>query len=202
MFLIYISLLQPDIMHRPLLLRSRGGEGCVRGTAGWVEAAAVGSAATADGELALVNGLGDLLFLPLGGAVASRVEGGHQEDCHDHHASLEDHEGDFLVGKLAFEAVCEFGDTEAGTDQDGHESGREDYQNVSIGKVSRGRRSILQTKVLYPLTWAVGGSTFPAAQFVARCRAKSLRTLRKNAPTKTLKNVMLTIWNARPATMI
>lgn len=115
--MISISLLQPDIMHWPLLLlRCNGVEGSVCGTASRVEAAAVGGTTAADGELAFLDGLGDLLLLPLVGAVATRVEGCHQKDCQDHHTSLEDHEWDFFVGKLAFEAVCEFGDTEAGTD--------------------------------------------------------------------------------------
>ena len=115
--MISISLLQPDIVHWPLLLLSRNRvEGSFCGTASRVEAAAVGGATAADGELAFLDSLGDLLLLPLVGAVATRVESCHQEDCQDHHTSLEDHERDFFVGKLAFEAMREFSNTEAGTD--------------------------------------------------------------------------------------
>lgn len=115
-------------MHGPLLLLGHSGIECrVSRTASWVEATAVRSAAAAYGELAFLHRLSDLLLLPLLGAVASRVEGSHQEDGQDHHASLQDHERDFFVGKLAFEAVCQLGDTEAGTNQDEQESESEHY---------------------------------------------------------------------------
>jgi hypothetical protein len=53
-------------MHRPLLLLSCDRvEGCGGGAAGGVETAAVGGVATADGELAFLHSLGDLLLLPL-----------------------------------------------------------------------------------------------------------------------------------------
>lgn len=102
-----ISLLQPNIMHRPLLWQRRRGrfEGCVRGTASGVEATAVGVAAAADGELAFVFFLGGLLLPPFCGTVAARVEHCHKYDGQHYHASLQNNEWDLFVGKFALKAV-------------------------------------------------------------------------------------------------
>lgn len=113
------ALLQPNIMHWPLLLLSRDGvEGSAGGTASGIEAAAIGVAAAADGKLASVNFLDVLLLLPLRATIAAGVEDCHKEEGPDHHPSFENHEWDFFVSKFTVKAVGEFGDTEAGTDQD------------------------------------------------------------------------------------
>lgn len=58
-----------------------------------------------------------------GGPVAregdTRVEDGEEGGGDDDHAALEDHEGYLRIGELAVEALAEFGDTEAGADEDG-----------------------------------------------------------------------------------
>lgn len=116
-------LLQPDVVHRPLLVWRSWVVGCASGTASGVEPAAVGGTTATDGELAfLLDGWG-LLLLPVVANEASRMEDGHEQDSWHHHASLEDHERDLSVGELTLEAVCEFCDTEAGTNQDEHECG-------------------------------------------------------------------------------
>lgn len=79
-------------------------------------------ASAADRELSVVNGLAGVLgLLPLAVHEAARVEDGHDDGGQDHHAALEDHEGDLFVGELAVEAVGELGDAEAGAYEDEEE---------------------------------------------------------------------------------
>ena len=101
-------------MARPLALRR------LHGSAGWssvgIETSAVGGASTADRELALLS-LG-LDLLPFSLHETSWVPGGHEEGGEQHHATLEDHERNFLVGKFALETVRELCNTEAGSEKD------------------------------------------------------------------------------------
>lgn len=115
-------------MHGPLLLR--GGDGiecCVGGAAVRVVSRAVGGGAAADRELALSNLVLDagFLLLPVMTDVATWVEDSHQEEGCDHHGTLKDHEGDFLVGELALETVCEFCNTEARANENEEEGSGE-----------------------------------------------------------------------------
>lgn len=53
------------------------------------------------------------------------VEESHGSDGEDDHGTLEDHEGDFVVGKLAVETVPELGDTVDASDEDENCGGEE-----------------------------------------------------------------------------
>lgn len=46
------------------------------------------------------------------------VEDGHESDCRDDHRSLENHEGQFVVGEMAVEAAPELGNTVGASDED------------------------------------------------------------------------------------
>lgn len=54
---------------------------------------------------------------------------GQDEDGQDDHCAFEDHEGDFLVGEGAVEALLEFGDSETGADEDEERGGGEGWRS-------------------------------------------------------------------------
>jgi hypothetical protein len=80
---------------------------------GVVSCTVVDTGAT-DRELAaIVDFLANILRLPLTVHEASWMPDGHEDGGEDHHTSLEDHEGNLLVGELTVEAVGELSNTEA-----------------------------------------------------------------------------------------